>query len=107
MCDWYTINLGDPQLAHKALAQLESVFEQQYSLMGKPQDMALFVRHESGGRLHCEVNVYFSPKASPVAKAAEANRCKKPFPHDLGLLAGSPAAWEKLFYGLNSDSTRI
>lgn len=70
------------------------------SRSGQPDatgDRAVFVRHESEGRLHCEVHVYFSPAASALAKAFDASPCAKPSPLGLGLLAGSDKAREALF----------
>jgi hypothetical protein len=60
-------------------------------------EMAIFIRHESEGCLHCEVRLYFSPAAAHVAEAVDAVACKKPIPQDMGLLAGSENAWSQLF----------
>lgn len=43
-----------------------------------PSDAAVFIRHESKGRLYCEVIAYFSPAASAVAQAFETEPCLKP-----------------------------
>jgi len=55
------------------------------------------MRHESEGRLHCEVRVYFSPAAADVAKAVGAIACKKPASNGLSLLAGPDESWSVLF----------
>ena len=59
--------------------------------------MAIFIRHESEGRLHCKVNAYFSPAAGAVAEAVGARPCSKPAPDGLGLLAGAKESWALLF----------
>ncbi|WP_246499664.1 hypothetical protein [Thiothrix unzii] len=97
MTAWFTKNLGDAMLAHPALEQLRELFGQTYGLNGYADDTALFTRHESEGRLHCEVNVYFSPATFSIATVVNATPCRKPIPTDLGLFMGSEAAWPALF----------
>jgi len=97
MSGWSTANLGDAMLAGDALARVESLFASEHEEAGRPDGMAVFVRHESEGRLHCEVEVYFSPAAIRVARAMDAIPCAKPSPDGLGLLAGPDAAWPALF----------
>ena len=58
MRDWFSKNLGDAMLAYELLHQFEELFSAAHASAGKPGDMAAFVRHESEGRLHCEVKVY-------------------------------------------------
>jgi len=94
---WHTCNLGDAMLAGEVLDEIRASCLSASKRGDKPGDMAVFVRHESEGRLHCEVHVYFSPAAADVAKAFGATACAKPLPHDLGLLAGPDAAWQALF----------
>ena len=72
MTMWFTKNLGDAMLVHPALEQLQELFRQTYGLNGYADDTALFTRHESEGRLHCEVNVYFSPATFSIATAVNA-----------------------------------
>jgi len=96
---WYTCNLGDAMLAAEPMDGIRASFLLHGKRSGAAGEMAVFVRHESAGRLHCEVKVYFSPAAAAVAKAFGAAACAKPSPQDLGLLAGSEAAWETLFPG--------
>jgi hypothetical protein len=96
---WCTCNLGDAMLAGEALEEIRTVFASYASRAGAAADMAIFVRHESEGRLHCEVHVYFSPAAGEVAAAFDARACTKPSAQSLGLLAGSEAAREALFPG--------
>ena len=97
MSAWFTSNLGDALLAEQALAQLKALFLTEFQKANCPSDMALFMRHESEGRLHCEVIVYFSPAAVTFANAAGANSCNKPSTVGLSLLAGAEDAWPVLF----------
>lgn len=96
---WYSCNLGDAMLAAESMEEIRLSLLSRGGGSGPAGDMAVFVRHESKGRLHCEVHVYFSPAAVEVAKAFGAAACAKPSPRDLGLLAGSATAWETLFPG--------
>lgn len=94
---WYTCNLGDAMLAAEPMEGIRVSFLSASNRSGVAGDMAVFVRHESEGRLHCEVRVYFSPAAVEVAEAFGATACAQPSPQDLGLLAGPDSAWETLF----------
>ena len=97
MDSWYSKELGDGMLAATPSNEIREVFMQLFDAAGKPLDMAVFTRHESEGRLHCEVIAYFSPAAAEVAQAFEAQPCEKPVPAELGLLAGDPLCWPVLF----------
>lgn len=99
MYNWFSRNLGDAMLAGTALEQLKEQFAARYANSGHESDAAIFMRHESEGRLHCEVKVYFSPATADLAKACAATPCGKPFADGLGLLAGSEASWPRLFPG--------
>ena len=97
MSFWFTINLGDAMLAEEPLNHIKELFLSEYVKSNGPKEMAVFIRHESEGRLHCEVRVYFSPSSVAVAVAVDAVPCARPSPDDLGLLAGSKAAWLVFF----------
>ncbi len=97
MSAWFTSNLGDAMWAEESLDQIKALFLPAYEKANRPQEMAVFVRHESEGRLHCEVNVYFSPATVAVAKAVGATPCSKPSPSGLGLLAGAEDSWAIFF----------
>jgi len=97
MSNWFTKNLGDALLAEAPLEQLKEQFESAFEQAHRPADMAAYIRHESEGRLHCEVKVYFSPAAAPVARLVEAVPCPRPSPDGLGFLVGSEKAWSRLF----------
>jgi len=94
---WYTCNLGDAMLAAEMLEEIRGSFMSSCDRSGVAGDMAVFVRHESEGRLHCEARVYFSPATAAVAELFGAVACIQPSPLDLGLLAGPQSAWETLF----------
>lgn len=97
MSAWFTKNLGDAMLAGEALAQLEALFVSEYGNSGSPNNIAIFIRHESEGRLHCEVKTYFSPGAVIVAEAVDADRCRRPSREGLSLLIGPEDSWLALF----------
>jgi len=96
---WYICNLGDAMLAGESLNHICALFQSEYDKAGQPNDMAIFVRHESEGRLHCEVKVYFSPAAAYVTETVDATPCNKPVADGLDLLAGSQDSWPLLFSG--------
>ena len=97
MSTWFTSNLGDAMLAGDALARLEALFRSTYGGSGDDRKAAIFIRHESEGRLHCEVKAYFTPEAATAANAAAADPCARPSHHGLSLLAGSASAWQAYF----------
>jgi hypothetical protein len=97
MNTWYSAVLGDGMLAPALAAQIEEAFLPMFDQAGKPLEMAVFTRHESEGRLHCEVLAYFSPAASELAKSFDAEPCEKPSRAGLGLLAGDPKCWAHFF----------
>ena len=68
-----------------------------YADAGNPKEMAAFTRHESEGRLHCEVKIYFSPMSVAVAREVNAEPCEKPSPDGLSMLAGAQDSWRVLF----------
>lgn len=94
---WYSKSLGDGMWAPTVIAQIEEGFLPLFAEAGSPSEMAVFTRTESQGRLHCEVIAYFSPAAAGIAKAFEAEPCEAPSREGLGLLAGDPQSWERLF----------
>ncbi len=93
MTQWFSKNLGDATLAHEEQESLKAILESAYARAGNQDDMASFYRHESEGRLHCEVKVYLSPSSIAVAKEVGASPCEKPVADSMSLLAGSPEAW--------------
>ncbi len=97
MSPWFAKSLGDPLLAGELLSRLEALLDSARATAGDPGMMAVFVRHESEGRLHCDVRAYFSPAAAAVARAVDARPCDRPSPDGLTLLSGAPEAWRALF----------
>jgi hypothetical protein len=97
MSDWFTKNLGDAMLVSEALGQINGSFRAAHKNSNGPKEMAVFIRYESEGRLHCEVKAYFSPASIAVAKAVDAEPCKKPTPDGLSLLIGAEDLWSTLF----------
>lgn len=91
MTGWFVVNLGDAMLAQDALVDVQLHFDRVYQAAGCPPDMALFMRHVSDRRLHCEVLVYLSPAAADVAAELGAEPCAPPAPEGLDLLAGNGA----------------
>jgi hypothetical protein len=94
---WFSTSLGDALLAGEPLSRIDELFRAEHARAGRPRDMAVFVRYESAGRLHCEVRAYFSPASAPVASAMGAAPCDRPSPEGLSLVAGVPEAWRALF----------
>ena len=97
MSDWFTKNLGDALLAREALDRIAALFVSEYGKTGCPAEAAVFLRHESEGRLHCEARVYFSPATLALAQTAGAAPCARPSPDGLSLLIGAEDSWSVLF----------
>lgn len=94
---WHSLPLGDGMTADELSEEIREAFQAVYRSAGEPLDMAVFTRHESEGRLHCEVIAYFSPSASAVAKLFDADPCQGPARGGLCLLAGDEGSWSVLF----------
>lgn len=89
---WFRLSLGAADLAVPALDEVRRAVDTQWRAAGCPPDLAAFSRHESEGRLHCELIVYFSPAAAAVAQALGARPGSRPGPHGLAHLAGGDRA---------------
>ena len=98
MNHWYSLSLGDGITAAMPSVEIEERFQRVFLSAGKPPEMAVFLRSESEGRLHCEVIAYFSPAAAEVANAFDAQPCAEPARAGLSLLAGEEQAWSLLFH---------
>jgi hypothetical protein len=101
MTSWYTSNLGDAMLAEAELDRIKTLFWMAYPAAANTNDLAVLVRHDSDGRLHCEVMVYFTPACATLAKQLGAVPCNQPVAQGLGLLAGSEAVWSAYFPSVN------
>ncbi|MDO6459156.1 hypothetical protein Q4485_00445 [Granulosicoccaceae sp. 1_MG-2023] len=89
MTDWYVKNLGDAMLADAAKDSIRERLESAHHKAGEPASATAYFRHESDGRLHCELKIYFSAGFAGIAKELGAVPCAPPSPHGLSLLAGS------------------
>jgi hypothetical protein len=96
MQSWFYKSLGDAMTATEATDQIRATVLSELEAAGNPPDLAVFSRSDSD-RLHCEISVYFSPKASQIAKAFDAQPCDQPLRKGLDLLAGDPNSWSVLF----------
>lgn len=96
---WYCKNLGDPQLLVNTLSELQQQLAQAQAQPGSEWEgrAGVFFVHESVGRLHCELVVYFSPAWSVFAKRYGARPCLQPQRQDLSLLHGDRDVWSRLF----------
>ncbi len=94
---WYTKEIGDGITASISSDEIKGAFSRVFQTEGTSPDVAVFTRLESEGRLHCEVIAYFSPAASDLAKAFDAEPCEKPSRTGLDLIAGDQQAWSVLF----------
>ena len=97
MSAWFYKHLGDAMMAFEPLGQIEALYQSAYRGAARPKDVAVFVRHDSEGHLHCRVEVYFSPASALLAKEVGADPCEKPSINGLGLLIGSEDSWSVLF----------
>jgi hypothetical protein len=97
MSAWFRKNLGDAMLARESLDKIEELFLSVYGKTDSPHEVAVFIRHESEGRLHCEVKAYFSPNSVILAREVEADPCARPSQDGLSLLVGSADSWLALF----------
>ena len=97
MSTWFRKDLGDAMMAFEPLGRIEDLFRSAYPAAARTEDVAVFVRHDSEGRLHCQVEVYFSPASVLLAKEMDAEPCDKPAPDGLDLLIGSEDSWPALF----------
>ena len=97
MTTWYYKNLGDAMMAARPSDKIREAFLPLFDVAGNPEDMAIFTRNDSEGRLHCEISVYFSPAAAGIAKIFDAKPCEIPLRGGLDLLAGNKSCWSVLF----------
>jgi hypothetical protein len=97
MSIWFKKNLGDAMLAGDSLEKIEALFISVYGKADSAKELAVFIRHESEGRLHCEVIAFFSPDSVFVAREFDADPCERPSKYGLSLLVGSAESWLTFF----------
>lgn len=97
MAAWFAKNLGDAMLAWDSLDRIESLYTTLYGEADERQDIAVFIRHESKGRLHCEVMAFFTPDAFLLAATLDAAPCVRSSKHELSLHVGPEDSWQTLF----------
>lgn len=90
---WYSANLGDAMLAGDALDRVRAQFQR---CDAADDGSGVLMRHQSEGRLHCELWLYFPPELSDLATLFGARPCARPAVEGLGILAGSPACLQRL-----------
>ncbi|MES1195776.1 MAG: hypothetical protein ABUL58_02410 [Steroidobacter sp.] len=88
MATWFRKSLGDAVMAAPELETLKEKFTATYQQQPDLNDAAIFVHYDSRGDLHCEVTVYFSPKAASLALSVCAEACEQPPAAVLSLLCG-------------------
>ncbi|WP_416306995.1 hypothetical protein [Neptunicella sp. SCSIO 80796] len=86
--NWYWKNLGDALQASAALQQIRQAVMSHYPDAQHNPQIAVFWRQISDTGLHCEVNVYFSPRLAMVAKKMSALPCERPDESGLECLLG-------------------
>lgn len=94
---WYSCNLGDAMLADSALGRIEARARAEFANAVNTDQCAVYYRHESEGRLHCELVLYFSPLAARMPMGVELQACAKPVRQDLSILVGKVSSWSLLF----------
>ena len=97
MPGWYVKNCGEAIFAEESMEKIKKLFREEYKKLDNPDDMAIFIRHESEGYLHCQVKIYFSPAAGIIASKVEAIPCARPSRDGLDVFAGSEGSWSLLF----------
>lgn len=89
MDNWFVLTLGDAMFAGAALDDLLAQLNNLSDAKHWGEHSAVLTRHESEGRLHCELMVYFSPALQSLAQAVGARPCVQPSPEGLSVLLGS------------------
>lgn len=75
-------------LAGGLLDRIRGLLKSEYQNASDFKDRTVYFRHESEGRLQCEVHVYFPPAMVHIAKLFDAIPCGKPAQNSLGVLMG-------------------
>lgn len=99
---WYCLSCGDPTLCVERIDQIRQAFEQLHRSAGLADGAAILSRHESSGGVHCELVLYFTPEAEPVACTFEALACNKPTHYGLSVLVSVNTNAQTLLSSLES-----
>lgn len=92
---WRCANLGDALLAAEASERIAADFLHHYAGTDVPR--AIVSRHESQGRLHCELLVYFSPACRDLALQWRGRACPAPGLAGSSLVACSGGQWPDIY----------
>ena len=90
---WYHLYINDPTTAYSVSRQM---MDRHFVLYAATQnrDCAIFSRIDDDGGMH----YYFTPSASPIAKAHGASPCEKPSKQDVGgILCGDQTIVARLY----------
>ena len=96
MYSWFKKELGDAVWAAPYLETLKEMFASIYGSSHAAGEAVVLVKYDSASHLHCEVTVYFSPAATTLATAVNAEPCVQPSFTDLSLLVGNKQTWDAL-----------
>ena len=99
---WHVLNPGDPLLADEQLTQVLDAARIACSDAEGGSDPVVFQRHESEGRLHCELKLYFSPGLAAFAQSIGARVCRVPDSYSLSRVAGCEQAAQRLLRQLRT-----
>jgi hypothetical protein len=75
---WHSLDLGDALTAH---LDIERIGERAGELRGGDagaRDTGVYLRHENGIGLHCEVTIFFAPGLADLAREFGATPCDPP-----------------------------
>jgi len=104
MESWFVLNLGDAMFADAALERVCALFEQ---VGPTARASAILMRHESEGRLQCELKLYFPPELETMALLVGANPCAAPAAVGLGVLTGDPERLDRRRADCESDDPGV
>jgi hypothetical protein len=91
---WFSKDLGDGVQAYAPRLQIMDAFMPMFAVAGCPIDMAVFSRYDLRTNV---VTIYFSPRASELAKMFGATPCEQPIREDFSLSVGDVRAWEHFY----------
>ena len=78
MQTWHQLNLGDAMLADSALLAVMAALRESTGPSPLGTAPLAYTSHESEGRLHCELLVYFPPTSTELARRCGGTACPAP-----------------------------